>query len=86
MQYTEKDLYERLANLYGEVMVLNEDIKQLKKDFTYNAKENPTGLPKEDVAETDGAAKLKAKNDYEEKRAKALAVFQKFEELEGYND
>lgn len=86
MQYTEQDLYNRLANLYGEVIVLNEDIKQLKKDFTFHKKDNLDGLPKEDVAETAAAAKIKAQNDYEEKREKALKVFRKFEELEGYNE
>lgn len=86
MKYTEQDLYTRLATLFGEVIVLNEDIKQLKKDFTFDKKSNLDGLPKQDVAETAGAAKIKAQNDYEEKRQKAMAVFKKFEELEGYND
>jgi hypothetical protein len=86
MKQTEQDLYNRLATLYGEVMVLNEDIKQLKKDFTFNKKTNLDGLPKSDVAETAGAAKIKAQNDYEEKRVKVMALFKKFEELEGYNE
>lgn len=86
MKQTEQDLYNRLATLFGEVIVLNEDIKQLKKDFTFNKKTNLDGLPKADVAETAGAAKIKAQNDYEEKRVKVLALFKKFEELEGYNE
>lgn len=86
MIYKKEDLYARLTTLFGEVLVLGEDIKQLKKDFSYNKKENPTGLPKELVTNVTGAAKLKAKNDFEEKKDKAMAVFREFEELEGYND
>lgn len=86
MQYTEQALFDRLTTLFGEVIVLNEDIKQLKKDFTYHKKENLDGLPKEAVALTAGAAKLQAQNDYEEKREKAMAVFRKFEELSNYSE
>lgn len=86
MQIAQKELYERLAVLIGEQIVLAEDIKQLKQDFAFNKKSNPTGLPKEVVADVHGAAKIKAQNDYEEKREKTLKVFNKFEELEGYND
>lgn len=86
MQTAQKELYERLAVLIGEQMVLAEDIKQLKQDFAFNKNSNPTGLPKEVVADVYGAAKIKAQNDYEEKREKTLKVFNKFEELEGYND
>jgi len=84
--YKEEDLYERLTNLEAEVLVRTKDIAQLKKDFTFNAKKNPGGLPKDQVRETAGAAKFKAKNDFEEKKDKAMAVFRKYEELEKYND
>ena len=85
MQYTEQALFDRLATLEGEKLVLNEDIKQLKKDFSYHKKENLDGLPKEAVSQVASAAKLQAQNDFEEKREKAMAVFKKFEELSNYN-
>jgi hypothetical protein len=86
MQYTESDLFKRLATLEAEKLVLTEDIKQLKKDFTFHKKSNPSGLDKAEVAKVAGAAKHEAKRDYEEKREKAMAIFRKFEELTNYQD
>ncbi|MNE77858.1 hypothetical protein D3C80_1742120 [compost metagenome] len=82
--YTEQALFDRLANLEGERLIGADDIKQLKKDFTFNAKSNPTGLPKEVVSLIGKAAVIHAKNVYEEQRAQHLAVFNKYEELSGY--
>lgn len=82
--YTEKALFDRLTTLKGELLIGGDDIKQLKKDFTFNAKSNPTGLPKEVVALVDKAATIHAKNVYEEQRANQLAVFDKYEELTDY--
>lgn len=84
MQYTEQALFDRLANLEGDKLVLGDDIKQLKKDFTFNKKENLDGLPKEVVALVAKAAVIHAKNVYEELRADQQAVNAKYEELSGY--
>ncbi|MOA06821.1 hypothetical protein D3C78_1264860 [compost metagenome] len=84
MQYKESDLFERLADLEAQKLVLSEDIKQLKKDFTFNKKDNPSGIEKGEVKKVASAAKLHAKNDFEEKREAATEVFQKYVELTNY--
>jgi hypothetical protein len=86
MQQTQQALFDRLGTLKGEVLVLNEDIRQLKKDFTFNKKMNLDGLPKEEVSLIDKAATIHAKNVYEEQRTATRAVFDKYEELSGYNE
>lgn len=85
MKYTEQALFDRLANEYGDDLLRKEDIKQLKKDFTFNKKLNLDGLPKEVVALVAKAALIHAKNVYEEQRSQQTAVFDKYEELSGYN-
>lgn len=86
MQYKESDLFSRLVELETQALTISEDIKQLKKDFTFNKKSNPSGLDKENVKLVSKSAKLHAKRNYEETRADASAVFRKYEELTGYND
>jgi len=85
MKYTEQDLFNRAKTLATDALVAATDLSQLKKDFTYNKKTNLDGLPKEVSALVIAAAKIAAKNDYEEKRAKAMEVFNKFEEMTNYN-
>ena len=85
MSITEKDLFQRLVALETEKLTLTEDVNQLKKDAVYNEDTNPSGLSKEDIKLIHAASKLQAKNDYEERREAASAVFKKFEELTGYN-
>lgn len=86
MQYNEKDLFERLVELEKEKLTTTEDIKQLKKDFSFHKDHNPGGLAKDEVRKIAGAAKIEAKRDYEEKRQKTLEIFAKYEELTGYDD
>lgn len=84
MQYTEQALFDRLADLEGQKLVITEDISQLKKDFKYNKKTNLDGLPADVVGLVAKAAVIHAKNVYEEQRAQSKAVFDKYEELSGY--
>lgn len=84
MQYTQQDLFARLTELEGQKLLITDDIKQLKKDFTFNKKENPNGLPREVVGLVGKASVIHAKNVYEEERDSKLAVFDKYEELTGY--
>lgn len=84
MQYTEQALFDRLADLEGQKLVLTEDISQLKKDFKFNKKTNLDGLPAEAVGLVAKAAVIHAKNVYEEQKVQANAVFNKYEELSGY--
>lgn len=83
---SEKDLYQRLVTLESEKLTLSADIAQLKKDAKYDENDNPKGLPSDEIKNIHGAAKLRAKADYEEKKQAANAVFRKYEELESYND
>ena len=86
MKYTEQDLFDRLTTLEGEKLVQGDDIKQLKKDFKFNKKTNLDGLPPEVVALVSKAAVIHARNVYEEQRSQSKAVFDKYEELAGYNE
>jgi len=85
MSITQKELFDRLSTLESEKLTLSEDIKCLKDDAKYDSELNPQGISKEDIKNIAAAAKLKAKNDYEEKSEAAKAVFKKYEELTDYN-
>jgi regulator of replication initiation timing len=81
---SQREMFDRLVDLEKQKLVLAEDIAQLKKDAKYDEDENPQGISKEDIKLIGAAAKLQAKNDYEEKREAATAVFKKYEELVDY--
>lgn len=83
--YTEENLNKRLIQIYTEIETLKSDAKQIREDFTYSEELNTKGLQKEAVKVVDAAAKLYVANNYEEKRAKALEVFDKYTELNGYD-
>lgn len=83
--YTEENLNKRLIQIYTEIEILKSDAKQLREDFTYSEELNTKGLHKETVKLVDAAAKIYVANNYEEKRAKALEVFDKYTELNGYD-
>jgi regulator of replication initiation timing len=83
---SEKELFDRLADLESQKLVLAEDIRQLKADSKYNEDDCPQGLTAEVIKLIAAAAKLEAKRDFEEKKDAANAVFKKYEELTQYND
>lgn len=83
---SEKELFQRLADLESQKLVLAEDIRQLKADSKYNEDDCPQGLTAEVIKLIAAAAKLEAKRDFEEKKDAANAVFKKYEELTQYND
>ena len=83
--YTEENLNKRLIQIYTEIETLKSDAKQIREDFTYSEELNTKGLLKDIVKVVDAAAKLYVANNYEEKRAKALEVFDKYTELNGYD-
>lgn len=82
---SQKELFDRLADLETQKLTLGDDIRQLKADSKYDAEMNPKGLSSDDIKLIAAAAKLQAKADYEEKKEAATAVFKKYEELSGYN-
>lgn len=83
---SEKELFDRLADLESQKLVLAEDIRQLRADSKYNEDDCPQGLTAEVIKLIAAAAKLEAKRDFEEKKDAANAVFKKYEELTQYND
>lgn len=83
---SEKELFDRLADLESQKLVLSEDIRQLKADSKYNEDDCPQGLTAEVIKLIAAAAKLEAKRDFEEKKDAANAVSKKYEELTQYND
>lgn len=82
---SEKELFDRLADLESQKLMLAEDIRQLKADSKYNEDDCPQGLTAEVIKIIAAAAKLEAKRDFEEKKDAANAVFKKYEELTQYN-
>lgn len=83
---SQKELFDRLADLETQKLTLGDDIRQLKADSKFDEETNPRGLSSDDIKLIAAAAKLQAKADYEEKKEAATAVFKKYEELSGYND
>jgi len=79
----EVELFNRLAQLEAEKLTLSEDIRQLKADVKYHPEDNPSGIASDEIKVIAQAAKLKAKQDFNEKKELAIAVFKKYEELAG---
>lgn len=83
---TEKELFDRLADLESQKLTLSEDIRQLKADSKYNEDDNPKGIYPEDIKLIAAAAKLYATSKFEEKQDETNEVFKKYKELTGYNE
>lgn len=83
---TEEQLFERLVRLETDALILKADIKQLKADAKFHKDANPGGILKGEITKIAAAAKLHAKNDFEETQAKANGVFEKYKELTGYDE
>lgn len=58
-----KQLFDRAINVEREILVLQEDLKELKSEFTYHQDHNTQGLDKEEVGKVMKAAKAAAKED-----------------------
>jgi hypothetical protein len=83
---SEKELFDRLADLESQKLVLSEDVRQLKADSKYNEDDCPQGLTAEVIKLIAAAAKLYATSKFEEKQDEANEVFKKYKELTGYNE
>lgn len=83
---TEEDLFKRLVKLETDKLTLMDDIKQLKKDASYDGDMNPKGINKEDIKLIAKAAVLEAKNNFDEVRVGTEAVFEKYKELTKYDE
>ena len=58
-----KQLFDRAINVERDILALQEDLKQLKGEFTYHQDHNTQGLDKEEVVKVMKAAKAAAKQD-----------------------
>ena len=58
-----KNLFDRAITVEREILSLQEDLKELKGEFTYHQDHNTQGLVKEEVVKVMKAAKAAAKED-----------------------
>ncbi len=83
---SEEELFKRLVKLESDKLTTAADIAQIKKDAAYDEDDNPYGIDKDEIKLIAKAAVLHAKNDYEEKKLAANAVFYKYAELTNYDN
>lgn len=76
-----KDLFTRSYQLEQEILTLQEDLKDLKGEFTYHKEDNTEGYPKDEVAEVMKAAKAKAKADDLLGKAEEFKKLQELQDL-----
>lgn len=78
-----KDLFNRAYNVEQEIIMLKEDLKELKVEFEYHKEDNTSGLEKSVVKDAMRAAKAKAAQDnLKEKAEELLAIDKLIGELE----
>lgn len=58
-----KQLFDRAINVERDILALQQDLKELKSEFTYHQDHNTQGLDKEEVGKVMKAAKAAAKED-----------------------
>lgn len=83
---TEQELFDRLVDLNKQALTLAEDISQLKKDCKYHKETNPSGISADDIKFVSAAAKLEAKQQFEEFSGDNAAVIEKYKSLTNYED
>lgn len=76
-----QELFNRSYQLEQEILTLQEDIKELKGEYTFHKEDNTKGFPKEEVAEIMKAAKAKAKADDLLGKAEEFKKLQEIQEL-----
>lgn len=73
-----KELFDRAINVEREILALQEDLKELKSEFTYHQDHNTQGLDKEEVVKVMKAAKAAAKQDDLEAKIEELTFINTF--------
>lgn len=73
-----KELFDRALNVEREILALQEDLKELKSEFTYHQDNNTQGLEKEEVGKVMKAAKAAAKQDDLESKIEELQYINTF--------
>jgi len=74
-------LFDRAYQLEQEILVLQEDLKELKSEFTYEKEYNFDGFPKEEVSDLMKAAKAKVKQDDLKGKAEELNKLQELQDM-----
>lgn len=77
----QKDLFNRAVQLNTEKLVLAQDLKSLKDEFTYDKSDNIEGLSKDSVKSILKAASLHAKEQFESYTAEAKELMNLYETL-----
>ncbi len=75
-----QDCYSRAYQLASEINMLQEDLKELKAEFSFDKEFNVNGFPKKDVAKTVKAAVAKAKQDDLKAKAEELNELSEIQE------
>jgi regulator of replication initiation timing len=73
-----KQLFDRAITVEREILALQEDLKELKSEFTYHQDHNTQGLDKEEVGKVLKAAKAAAKQDDIEAKIEELTYINTF--------
>lgn len=75
-----QNLFDRTYQLEQEILVLQEDLKELKGEFVYHKEYNTDGFDKDEVAKIQKAAKAKAKSDDLKAKADELNEIQQIQD------
>lgn len=75
-----QSLFDRTYQLEQEILVLQEDLKELRGEFVYHKEYNTDGFDKEEVAKIQKAAKAKAKSDDLKAKANELNEIQQIQD------
>ena len=75
-----QSLYNRAYQLAQEIITLQEDLKELKGEFSYDKEYNSDGFDKKEVAKIIKAAVAKAKADDLKTKAEELEELQEIQE------
>ena len=75
-----QDLYKRAYQLSQEIIMLQEDLKELVGEFTYHKEYNTEGFEKSEVKKIIKAAQAKAKQDDLKAKAEEIEELQEIQE------
>ena len=75
-----QNLYSRAYQLAQEIITLQEDLKELKGEFSYDKEYNTDGFDKKEVTKIIKAAVAKAKADDLKSKAEELEELQEIQE------
>ncbi len=76
-----QSLYSRAYQLAQEIITLQEDLKELSGEFTYDKEYNSDGYDKKEVSKIIKAAVAKAKSDDLQGKANVLKELQDIQEM-----